>query len=261
MAVGDKIIKNKYLRASLAASVILAVCAGLAWFFYWEWGQLFRSNPAFTLRKVELYSSGWWKGKNLEAARRLGLKIGETNIYAVDIGALRKKLTDDEANIESASVSRKLPDTLVIRVTERIPRAFLFTRSSVKLVDNSGIVMSRDSCVNFDKNLPLIKGFIPKKPVEIGTHLGEIKPALELIELQRTEFVDFRIGEISLARPGEMEILTRHKLVPDTYTVIMPRTNLKFLMKVLDSVFLRIAKSGEQRKTIDLNIDGSVILK
>jgi cell division protein FtsQ len=73
-----------------------------------------------------------------------------------DIGAIRQRL-QALPWVADASVARRLPDTLVIAITERRPVALWQYRQRLRAIDINGIVLTGDKLERF-ANLPLIVG-------------------------------------------------------------------------------------------------------
>jgi cell division protein FtsQ len=80
----------------------------------------------------------------------------KSNIFAPSIGDVKRRL-ENVAWIKSAVVQRKLPDTISIRVAERVPIAILQSRYNLYLIDADGKVLEHDGIGNFN-NLPIVIG-------------------------------------------------------------------------------------------------------
>ncbi|MDR2158272.1 MAG: cell division protein FtsQ/DivIB, partial [Holosporaceae bacterium] len=59
--------------------------------------------------------------------------------------------------VKSAIVQRKLPDTIYVRVSERIPIAILQSKYKLYLIDADGKILENDGIGNFS-NLPIVIG-------------------------------------------------------------------------------------------------------
>lgn len=105
-----------------AAAVFLLLAAG--------WRSLKKvfvtENPHFTLRHITPVVNGQLSDASIRIALvRAGVRTGRTNLYALDLEKLRRDLTGNLVTIADAKFHRKLPDTLVVEVTERVPKAQL----------------------------------------------------------------------------------------------------------------------------------------
>ncbi|MEG1501347.1 MAG: FtsQ-type POTRA domain-containing protein, partial [Clostridiales bacterium] len=84
-----------------------------------------------------------------------GLKKGD-NIFAASLAGVESWLRI-EPYIKSSVITRKLPNTINIKVEERIPVAVLPTGRGFLFIDDAGRVLSRKTQVA-DLPLPLIVG-------------------------------------------------------------------------------------------------------
>ncbi|MGH7236656.1 MAG: cell division protein FtsQ/DivIB [Nitrospiraceae bacterium] len=139
-------------------AVWMAMVVSLGWAAGWlhrEAGPLVAGW--FQIREVTVVGAATLSRQ--EVVERLGLQPGET-FLSVDV----KKLTDRlEAHpwIKEATVSRRLPQTLVVGITERRPVAVLRTPSWALLLDADAHALSalKDS---EDPGLPVLVGIDPK---------------------------------------------------------------------------------------------------
>ena len=94
-----------------------------------------------------------------------------SNIFSASLENVKSRL-ENIAWIRSAIVQRKFPDTIYIRVAERIPIAILQSKHKLYLVDADGVVLENDGIGDFD-NLPIVIGQDAEK--EAGKGTGEEK--------------------------------------------------------------------------------------
>lgn len=253
--------QKRALRIWIAIAVIVFIAASAALLFWFTTRGLFSKNPRFTLKSVVVRSSGWWKDRSPEVSRILKVRPGETNLFGIRLDELRRAV-ESEPSIERASVSRLLPDTLVVEIAERIPRAFLNSPKSIWVVDGSGFVMARDTCLNLDNGLPVILGFRMTESLKPGMQLEKLAPGLELLSLTRTEFRDIRVAVVTLSSPDQIVFGMYYKNnLDDVFRVYMPRKDMKFMLKVLSASLEQIRATKDSRRTISLLYDGSVVLK
>ncbi len=103
-------------------------------------------NPAFATKTIDLQTEGVLTG---EALRKwAGVRVGE-NLMGLDLARIKRDL-ELVPLIQSAAVERVLPDTLRIRVTERVPVAQVAVlrpnasgryTTVIHLLDATGFVM------------------------------------------------------------------------------------------------------------------------
>ena len=220
---------------------------------------LFTGNEHLKLKKVTVISSGWWNGRAAEVSKLLGLSSG-VNLFDLDLKELRKRL-ETHPSIKKAYVARVLPDTLAFKVSERIPRAFLFDNNSKLLVDDVGMVMSQDSCVAIARDLPVIIG-VPRSPdIKPGSKLPDILPAMQLIMLCRMDFTDFTPATVSVRFPGKLNAIIHYRNGSRPYKVSMPTANLREMLFTLRSCVIRARRLEDPRTSIDLNYKGQAVMR
>lgn len=167
---------------------------------------LFTQNEQFLIRELRLESDG----KQVTPSRlREWAQVQEgMNIFTVDIDAIQHLLESQVPIIEKAVVRRELPDTLVIRVTERQALAQLDKKGShIPLaVDKEGYVLGPSSR---SPNLPVITG-VKQTGLRPGCFLGEedIQQALNVLNIcDSTRLGKYlNIREVKINNPDYMEI-------------------------------------------------------
>ncbi len=255
--------------------LVLTVSTGAClWYLHRDF---FAENPRFTLQKVEVFSpNGWWNGREDEVLKHLNLQLTRTNLFELDLSVLRKQL-EAEPGIEQATVARKLPDRLTVHIKERIPRGILIHPQSRFLIEENGIVMRRDRCMDIGSGLPLIFGFKQTIP-PFGEKFEELLPAVRLIMLTRTRYPSIRLIHIDASQPDFLmaKLYYRENNLA-VYTAYLPlrgtfrngrientdelRRSLESGLKKLLSAIPQAQRPGETRRIIDTRYEGSAILK
>jgi cell division protein FtsQ len=93
-----------------------------------------RQSPRFAVRIIEMHGNG--RRTPDEIMKRAGIAMG-TNIFAVDLDAMRAAILDDPW-IETAALGRRLPATLSIEVTEREAAALVAAGPDLYLATRRG---------------------------------------------------------------------------------------------------------------------------
>jgi cell division septal protein FtsQ len=224
------VVRAKRARLSLMAGLV-AAGTFLGIYLVWSIGGaaldlLVYRNPDFAVQQVEVQTDG--KIAAAEIRRWSGVKVG-MNLIGLDLMAVKRNL-EKVSIIESVSVDRRLPKTLVIRVTEREPLAQVMVPRNrgagevawtVYQLDASGMVMQP-----LDANelvAPLVAANVPL-PVITGAnvyllHLGarvepkespQVSAALQLIaafgKSPMAGLVDLR--SVDVASPGVLVVTT-----------------------------------------------------
>jgi cell division protein FtsQ len=158
----------------------------------------FSHNSYFELKHVMMSSDGRLTPSKLMEYG--GVERG-SNLFAVDLKTLRKDL-EAVALIESVQVQRRLPDTLVVRVAERVAVAQVSWkwRAPCFLIDHEGIVLPPTRA---GRALPMIEGL----------KLEQLRPGEQLD--------DFGVQYV-------LELLTILRLTPAYSIVEFERFNLKY---------------------------------
>ena len=221
---------------------------------------LFTSNPRFLLREVSVQSEGYWRDRAPALGSRLGIHLGD-NLFSINPGELRRRLAAIP-NVEHCEVTRILPDTLHLRIVERIPRAILSNPGGRFVVDEDAVVIPRrESMADSLPQLPVIFGF-RSRTVEPGQKLEELAPALELIMQTALNFPDIRIMAVDMRNPGKTTISMRFRDQKVCRALIPAKDrNVNMLLTALQSAILHAERRGDTRGIFDLSFDGNVIIR
>lgn len=154
-------VERRALRRNLAlvigglATIAAVVVAGL--FGVWQRAadELIRLSAVagFEVRHVEVSGT---RELALLPIYQAALPGRNNAMLTSDLGAIRSRL-QELPWVADASVSRRLPDTLVIAITERRPVALWQYRQRVQAIDISGVPLTRDRLERFAR-LPLVVG-------------------------------------------------------------------------------------------------------
>ncbi len=127
MAVGQPAAEKRNVVA-----LILCFCIFAGLF-------LFLHSPYFSIKEFEV--SGNQRVETEEVLARCALT--HPNIFAFDVDKAQK-LVESHPWIKSASLKRKLPDKILVSVTERVPVAFAPMGDVMWLLDEEGRVLGQD---------------------------------------------------------------------------------------------------------------------
>ena len=244
--------------------VIAAAAAGLlAGAFLMLREGLFTGNPRLTLRRVRIrvHGTSYWRDREKELCSRVGLNPESgVNLYLIDLKSLRRSL-ERIPSIASAEVMRMPPDTIEVRLEERIPRAALGNPRSPFVIDEYCVVMPRTESAGSQMRLPVVTG-ISLRQLRPGTAEPRLQGAVDLIMTTLRGFPDIRILQISVARPGffDLRLTYRENIL---YHVILPVRNsgTAFLLSALQSAIIAARRRGDNRTTFDLSFAGQVIVR
>lgn len=201
--------RRRTIRRRLGGALALlvgvpALLAGLVWGGHEAWRAMFAENEFFEIRQIEVTTDGDLRMENiLEYAR---VQKG-TNLFAVRPEDIRASLLSVPV-IANAQVGRRLPDTLVIEVAERVSVARLGRPGSGSplAVDATGHVLGPSSV---RASLPVILG-VRDKGLRPGDVVGDpmLREALRILEISnqaamRRELV---VATIDLGSEEQIEV-------------------------------------------------------
>lgn len=251
---------EKLLRALIVLFVLMGVAAALAFGLVALRRVLFTSNPRFQLREIVVQSEGYWQERSAQLASRLGVHTGD-NLFSLDPGALRRQLAAIP-NVQDCEVTRILPDTLKLRVVERIPRAVLTSPGGRWVVDEEGVVIPRAESMLAGRQLPVFLG-VSDRNLEGGMRAEKLRPALDIIMQVARNFRDFEIRAIHMQGGDKINMIMRFRgqkmcqaLIP-----VGGNRNIGLLLTALQSAIIHAERRGDKRGIFDLSFDGNVIIR
>ena len=261
---GNKLTKNRnpfkkrWVRILLAGLLVGAVIVGAVILIKLAADAFFFKNQHFTIRHIVVKSPGWWNGRGEKVASLLELTINKDNLFSIDLKKKRKVL-EAVPSIGQVSIIRVLPDSLVVKITGKIPRAVLYGRKSKWLINNSAIVMARDNCIRISRDLPIIYGFQANSTLKEGMVLKETAQALELISLILRFYPEMKLLTINTRDPKFMDLKLFYRNSNGVYSVQMPKQELPFMLKMLKSALRQAKMIGEKRRIINMTYEGKII--
>lgn len=198
MNVKARVGAQRTLRNTQVVGIIgTLLCLSLCALMLWVLGRaFFFNNSRFTLRTVRVET-----GKTISAdtiKRKTGLMEG-TNTFAVNIRAARADFMRWFPIVRRMEITRVLPDTVLIKVAERVPIARLGFQWNL-YVDEDGYVFGQSARI---RNLPIITGsnvenFKPGDRVE--------GPALAALQLLNADWHGMLIESVELKGPRQLDI-------------------------------------------------------
>lgn len=233
------------LLAAALGGIVWIVLAGSAQIRQW----LFARNEQFMIRHMDVSSSGRLSREHI---KEFGGVSEGLNLFEIDIDKVRRKLEDGPL-VESAEVQRRLPETLVIRVSERTPLAriahgqagFYFT------VDRKGHVLGLASSKM--STMPVIKGF-SDRGISPGSVLqdGGAIDALNVISMCDDSPISqvVHITSIDVSHPDYLDLSLEGKI-----KVFLPRNPSR---NKLEDLVVYLREAGGRISFIDLTLDRNV---
>lgn len=263
--VARKQKKNKYSKKAKPASgglfarrglmlIVVLVALSLSLLAVYKLcaltGSLFLSrNDHFTIQTIDMTSDGrLTPSKLMEYA---DVRPGQ-NLFALDLGEIEKNLKTVPL-IDRVQIKRKLPDTLMIRVIERVAVAQIrwTYRGMPFLMDRDGIVLP---ATRSGQALPVLEGM----------ELEKLRPG-EQVDVPGVQYVLELLNASDALGLGAQVRFTNFDLrYPDFITVQLnedvtarfPRHSAREKLIRLVRVLQIAREQGRQIKTVDLTPDG-----
>jgi len=223
--------RSRALALGIGVTFVTVFCFYMLW-RAGEWGlnAMIYDNPAFAIAQVDIHTDGVIAQDQIRRWARV--KAGE-NLMALDLGRIKRDL-ELVSLIQSVTVERVLPKTLVIRVTEReavarvnVPRMKVGGGLEVATMhfDKDGYVMLpldprlRSTPIGQDRgNMPSISGVNPMllQPGKL-IDSAQVRSAVELLAkfqdsamstLIDLKSVDVTISEVLVATTEQGSVIT-----------------------------------------------------
>lgn len=137
-------------RVLVVARNVLLI-AGLAMSAMWLYG-LTQSGARFSIRRIEIAGAVHTPPAELQAATR---RYTGMNLFRIDVARVRRDFST-VSWIRDVEIEKKLPDTLTIRVVERVPAALVRRGSTLRYTDATGHSFADLSPSVGNDDLPLI---------------------------------------------------------------------------------------------------------
>lgn len=217
--------------------ILLTVAVGVGVWFY---EKPIKIPSDFRIEKIEF--DGQEHVQEVLLLKASGLRY-KKNIFDVSVNDVKNRL-EQISWIKSASVQRKLPNKLSIRVSERVPIAIYQSNYKLHLLDIDGKVLENDGIGNFD-NLPIIVGKGAEKSARHFLYVLEKFPRIKK-QLAFAVFVGERRWNIRINKG---------------ITVKFPEKNLGYAMQILDEIADENGFFHDDIQEIDLRILDRVIVK
>lgn len=196
--------KQEKMRKAGALAVVLVATGGAIWALAIGSSTLaallFQKNSRFEIRHLDLHSSGRLTAAHLQ--HYAGLSEGQ-NLFALSLATVRLKL-ESVPLIGHAEVERKLPDTLIVNVQERVALARIAQPGQpIFPVDREGHLMSPPAATH----LPLITG-VAERGLAPGGVLQQAtaRDALAMLDAQDNAHLAeaVPIGAVDVSDPTQL---------------------------------------------------------
>jgi cell division septal protein FtsQ len=243
---------RRFFTIGLLLFILGTILFGLKEGFEWIGRKLYSQNPRFEIQHLVISCDGKLGEDYIREIS--GLHEG-MNLFEFSFKEIEKNL--NVSRIESVYLERKLPNTLIVKVKERVPVAQVMGRHATRypfMVDRYGYVLPHRRKM---ATLPLIKGL--DLDLELGKPLtqADVDTALKIIALCdsssylrtyiRIESLDVKYSDfIDMRLHGGIRVR-------------MPRFSLEPKLMNLASVIKVSISRGQRVKEVDLTLDSAKV--
>jgi cell division protein FtsQ len=133
------------------------------------------------------------------------------NIFRVDFEPYRQRVLDSPW-VASVALSRVLPSTIDVRVTERIPMAIARIGQQLFLVDDTGVIIDEYGSAYQDLDLPIVDGLMssPAGHGPLVDHERVATTAAFLTALAGRPDLSERLSQVNVANPRDIAVMFDH---------------------------------------------------
>lgn len=240
-------------RRALSLALLVVVLGGIVFGifsgFKWIGRKLYSENPRFEIQHLEISCDG--KLTEDRIREYTGLTEG-MNLFAVPFEEIEDNL-NKVSMVESVYLERKLPNTLIIRVKERMPVARIIGKQPRRypfVVDRYGVVLPPSKNAS---TLPLIKGLDMDLRLGIPINHPDIETVLKIIALCDStgnwrQHVQLDSLDVHYQDYIDMRLKSGTRVKMPRYSIM---NNLRRLVATIQTGNSR----GERYRDIDLTLD------
>lgn len=188
------------LRAGTWAGLHLAV-AGVVGLAAWGGYRYLTHSTRFTVRRVLVSGTTYVPERQV---RRVADRYVGANIFAAALPVLQAGL-EAQPWIRVAHVKRRIPDTLLIAIEERVPEALVRVRDGIYLAAGDGTLLDRFGPEYADYDFPVLTGLdragreTLRRKIQVGAAF------VNFLYRTRPPLAD-QVSEIDLSRDDALEV-------------------------------------------------------
>ena len=245
-------VRRRVVAALVTLIGLPALAVGLWWGGHQAWLGMFAENPFFEIKRIEITTDGMLGVADIQEYARVRPGL---NLFAVRPQDVRAALLTVPV-IADAQVGRRLPDGLVIEVTERIAVARLGRpgAGSTLAVDATGHVLGPSSV---RISLPVILGVrdVGLRPGDVvaDSMLSEALAVLEVCNAEKMREV-LAVASIDVGHDERIEL----GLVSGE-RVLLSRERIKDKLWKLREMLKEARRQGLTLATYDLTVDRNYV--
>ena len=248
---------KRVLRALLCALVVIPPLA-----FAGYRATLFALNsPQFTLASPsDVIVEGNRYVSNEELLNALGLtgawrRGTPVNTFQFSLRRARREL-ESIPWVREASLTRAYPHRLIVRITERVPVAFVSAAGKLELVDGEGVLLEMPEKATFD--FPVVSG------LDSGVSPRDRKLRLDILQefLRQTaaeaRMSGWMVSEVDLSDDDDLKATVFHG--QQTIELHLGHSDFERRFHNFLSLLSQIGSNGTQIDSMDLRYGGQVVV-
>jgi cell division protein FtsQ len=139
-----------------------------------------------------------------EQVRALVMKVSARNLFKLDLAEARA-LAESHPWVRHAEIRRRLPETIALTVTERIPAAVALIRGRAMLVDEEGVPLAECGTASDGCDAPVLTGLGEADEAD-GGRIAEGVAALKTVA-RLAPGLAMRTSELDLSRADRLTLL------------------------------------------------------
>jgi cell division protein FtsQ len=219
----------------------------------WSHAKMLSVTAGAGFRVTNILISGRDRTPDAELLTRLGVAQGMP-VFGIDIAEKQQALSEISW-VKDVSVTRRLPDTIVVEMTERQPAALWQYQKKISVIDITGRVLTSDNLQKYAQ-LPLVVG--DDAPLQIKGFLelmhAEPEIAAEVASAVRIGArrwdLHLKNGIVVKLPETDTELALRKLAVQKARHGILDKNILSIDLRIPEQMVVQAAETAPQKKTI-----------
>ncbi len=234
-------------KVALGAVIVIGASAGVAW----GAKRYVTTSPRFAVKTITVEGNARLSPQDV--AREGGLEV-DSNVFAVDLDAAARAIEADPW-VKTAKITRKLPGSLLVVVTEHEPAAVVAIDDKLFLASRSGEFFKEASAED-PLDLPVLTGISGAEVARdrVGVERSVVR-ALDVVdELQKTSLAQrYPVEEVHLEADGTLSLVVG----TDGIAIHLGRPPFRGKLEQAERVFAELEKRKAQPSIVFLDNDNS----
>jgi cell division protein FtsQ len=235
------------LKVCVGIAIVIGASVGVAW----GAKRYVTTSPRFAVKTVTV--DGAQRILPQDVARAGGIVVGN-NVFSLDLDEVQRKI-EAEPWVASATVTRKLPGSVFVRVVEREAKALVLIEEKLYLVSHHGEIF-KERGADDPIDLPLCTGIRSEDVVSDREGVeGRLLRALDVIEdLGKTSLGQRHpVQEVFLERDGSVRVIVGR----DAVALHLGHPPFRPKLEQAERVFVELSKRKAQASIVFLDNDAN----